>query len=143
MGTYRHRNGLARACLLVAVAALAVGLLALTRAGAAGAELNTERAIAAKVPPRLVAERLSRAVASKPKPRPARGSEAGVDDQGPGGLPQVENAAGEPLSVTGDCSASLALAADQGLRLPDGWDIRCVGPGLDWEGNSHWGVTCP
>ena len=21
--------------------------------------------------------------------------------------------------------------------------MYCVGPGLDWEGGSHWGVTCP
>jgi hypothetical protein len=29
------------------------------------------------------------------------------------------------------------------LTLPDGWELHCVGPGLDWDGNSHWGVTCP
>ncbi len=58
-------------------------------------------------------------------------------------LPQVTNAAGEPLSVTGDCEENLAIAAKRGLTLPKGWDIKCVGPGLDWSGNSHWGVTCP
>ena len=37
----------------------------------------------------------------------------------------------------------MKIAAKQGLTLPDGWKIYCVGPGLDWDGNSHWGVTCP
>jgi hypothetical protein len=59
-------------------------------------------------------------------------------------LPEVANAAGEPLEVTAEaCEDNLALAASRGLRLPDGWKIYCVGPGLDWEGGSHWGVTCP
>jgi hypothetical protein len=58
-------------------------------------------------------------------------------------LPQIVNAAGEPLDVTGDCEENMRIAAKQGLTLPDGWKIYCVGPGLDWEGGSHWGVTCP
>lgn len=58
-------------------------------------------------------------------------------------LGQVENAAGEPLDVTDACEENLAIAAKQGLTLPDGWKIHCVGPGLDWNGGSHWGVTCP
>jgi hypothetical protein len=58
-------------------------------------------------------------------------------------LAEVTNAAGEPLEVTGDCEDNLRIAAKQGLTLPDGWKIYCVGPGLDWDGNSHWGVTCP
>ena len=58
-------------------------------------------------------------------------------------LPQVANAAGEPLAVTDDCEENVAIAAKQGLTLPDGWGIKCVGPGLDWSGNTHWGVTCP
>jgi hypothetical protein len=58
-------------------------------------------------------------------------------------LAEVTNAAGEPLDVTADCEDSLRIAAKQGLTLPDGWKIYCVGPGLDWDGNSHWGVTCP
>lgn len=59
-------------------------------------------------------------------------------------LPEVSNSAGEPLDVNSPaCEQNLATAAKQGLRLPDGWDLRCVGPGLDWEGNTHWGVTCP
>ena len=59
-------------------------------------------------------------------------------------LPEVANAAGEPLDVTdAACEENLALAAAKGLRLPDGWKLYCVGPGLDWEGGSHWGVTCP
>ncbi len=36
----------------------------------------------------------------------------------------------------------MAIAAKQGLLLPDGWELHCVGPGLDWNGGSHWGVTC-
>lgn len=59
-------------------------------------------------------------------------------------LGQVRNAAGEPLELSDDaCEANVRLAASKGLRLPDGWAIHCVGPGLDWEGGSHWGVTCP
>jgi hypothetical protein len=59
-------------------------------------------------------------------------------------LPEVANAAGEPLDVTAAaCEENLALAASHGLRLPDGWKLYCVGPGLDWEGGTHWGVTCP
>jgi hypothetical protein len=59
-------------------------------------------------------------------------------------LPAVENAAGEPLDVSSQaCEQNLAIAAKQGLRLPDGWKLYCVGGGLDWNGGSHWGVTCP
>ena len=57
---------------------------------------------------------------------------------------EVANAAGEPLDVTdGSCRENLAVAAKHGLVLPDGWKLYCVGPGLDWNGASHWGVTCP
>lgn len=59
-------------------------------------------------------------------------------------LAEVRNAAGEPLELSGDaCEENVALAAEKGLELPDGWAINCVGPGLDWNGGSHWGVTCP
>ena len=58
-------------------------------------------------------------------------------------LGEVTNADGEPLDVTADCEESLRIAAKHGLTLPDGWKIYCVGPGLDWDGNHHWGVTCP
>jgi hypothetical protein len=59
-------------------------------------------------------------------------------------LAEVRNSAGERLDVTDDaCRGNLALAASRGLRLPDGWKLYCVGPGLDWNGASHWGVTCP
>ena len=82
-------------------------------------------------------------------PEPPR-QEAAVEHEGAApereaeALPEVANAAGEPLEVTGaTCEENLAIAAEQGLRLPDGWQLYCVGPGLDWEGNSHWGVTCP
>lgn len=58
-------------------------------------------------------------------------------------LGEVTNAAGDPLDVTADCEESLRIAAKHGLTLPEGWKIYCVGPGLDWDGNHHWGVTCP
>ena len=59
-------------------------------------------------------------------------------------LPEVRNAAGEPLHVgDGACERRMARAASQGLRLPDGWKLHCVGQGLDWQGGTHWGVTCP
>jgi hypothetical protein len=75
--------------------------------------------------------------APKPAPKPARKPEAAK------ALPEVANSAGEPLDVSGACEENMALAAKRGLTLPDGWDIKCVGPGLDWQGNSHWGVACP
>ena len=58
-------------------------------------------------------------------------------------LGAVVNAAGEPLDVTDACEENVRIAAKQDLTLPEGWAIQCVGPGLDWEGGSHWGVTCP
>jgi hypothetical protein len=59
-------------------------------------------------------------------------------------LGEVENAAGEPIDTSSaECEENLALAAKRGLTLPDGWAMHCVGPGSDWDGNSHWGVTCP
>lgn len=75
-----------------------------------------------------------RARESKPKPAPAPEPE----------LAEVRNAAGERLEVSDDaCRENLAIAAEQGLMLPDGWKLYCVGPGLDWNGGTHWGVTCP
>ena len=57
---------------------------------------------------------------------------------------EVRNAAGEPLDVSdGDCRENLAIAAKHGLLLPARFKLYCVGPGLDWNGTSHWGVTCP
>jgi hypothetical protein len=47
-----------------------------------------------------------------------------------------------PPSAKSPCEQNVQLAASKGLRLPDGWDLNCVGPGLDWEGGTHWGVTC-
>jgi hypothetical protein len=58
-------------------------------------------------------------------------------------LAEVANAAGVELDVGGVCAENLRIAARQGLTLPKGWDLHCPGPGLDWEGGSHWGVTCP
>jgi hypothetical protein len=77
----------------------------------------------------------SKPKASKPDPKPHRDAKPK--------LPEVANAAGEPLDVSAECEDNLALAAKHGLTLPDGWAIHCVGPGSDWNGNSHWGVTCP
>lgn len=58
-------------------------------------------------------------------------------------LPEVRED-GESLSLTdAACRRNVGRAASRGLRLPDSWEIHCVGPGLDWEGGSHWGVTCP
>jgi hypothetical protein len=60
------------------------------------------------------------------------------------GLGEVDNAAGEPIETSSEaCAENLALAAKRGLTLPDGWAMHCVGPGSDWNGTSHWGVTCP
>ena len=59
-------------------------------------------------------------------------------------LGRIRGAAGGELPLTDDpCGLSLALAAARGLRLPDAYEIHCPGPGLDWNGGSHWGVTCP
>lgn len=79
-------------------------------------------------------------------PQPPRHEPAAKDKakRGAEPLPEVANEAGEPLRVTdAACEQNLALAAEQGLRLPGDWKLYCVGPGLDWEGGSHWGVTCP
>jgi hypothetical protein len=81
--------------------------------------------------------------AAKPVSEPKHRHKANRDKADDPDLAEVSNAAGEPLAVSGACEENLAIAAKQGLTLPDGWDIRCVGPGLDWDGNSHWGVTCP
>lgn len=48
-----------------------------------------------------------------------------------------------PLTGEGPCAENILKAASRGLSLPSGWDLRCPGPGLDWDGRSHWGVTCP
>jgi len=88
--------------------------------------------------PITIRTHLPAAVAAKPKANKQRHRKA---ERKP--LGQVENAAGEPLEVTDACEENLAIAAKQGLTLPDGWKIHCVGPGLDWNGGSHWGVTCP
>jgi hypothetical protein len=59
-------------------------------------------------------------------------------------LRRIRGAAGGKLPLTDDsCSVSLALAAVRGLRVPDEYALHCPGPGLDWNGASHWGVTCP
>ena len=79
-----------------------------------------------------------------PAHRPHRTDTAGTaDTERKRNLAQVRNAAGEPVSIEdATCEANMAIAAKQGLLLPDGWELHCVGPGLDWSGGSHWGVTC-
>ncbi len=130
---HRHEIRL-RARTLRAFAAVALGLAALsllaTRAQAGLDPVGGDDS--APVASRVHGEAI-RAVASSP-PRDRAREE----------LAEVRNAAGEPLEVTGaECERNLALAADRGLTLPDGWQIHCVGPGLDWNGGTHWGVTCP
>ncbi len=79
----------------------------------------------------------------RPAPRISVG-EAKAEAPAEQALPEVRNSAGETLELTDDaCQANVGIAASKGLRLPAGWKIHCVGPGLDWEGGSHWGVTCP
>ena len=59
-------------------------------------------------------------------------------------LGELRDAAGGQLPLTDDaCAVNLALAASRGLRAPVNYAIHCPGPGLDWSGGSHWGVTCP
>ncbi len=71
-------------------------------------------------------------------------ADAGAKPERRPNLPEVHNAAGEPLDVGNDvCQRKLRRAASHGLRLPAGWKLHCVGQGLDWEGGSHWGVACP
>jgi hypothetical protein len=78
-----------------------------------------------------------------PDAKPVKVPKTKAADDKAADLPEVSNAAGEPLEVSGDCAENLALAAKRGLTLPEGWEIKCVGPGLDWQGSSHWGVACP
>jgi hypothetical protein len=59
-------------------------------------------------------------------------------------LGRIRAAAGQDLPLTDDaCSLNLAVAAARGLELPGEFALHCPGPGLDWNGASHWGVTCP
>jgi hypothetical protein len=61
-----------------------------------------------------------------------------------GQLGKIRDAAGGRLPLTDDpCAVNLAIAAARGLRIPGAYSIHCPGPGLDWNGGSHWGVTCP
>jgi hypothetical protein len=97
-------------------------------------------------PPKQAGEAsLGTTQADRPKPAHERKAEPKPEPKADEPeLAEVTNAAGEPLDVSdGACKENLAIAAKSGLTLPDGWAIQCVGPGLDWSGNSHWGVTCP
>lgn len=134
LGGLRHPGRAAIAiATLVAVLAFA-GFELLFSPAAAG----PARAYAAVAPPDPM-------VASTPVPHrdpPLRQTYTPAPKPAPE-LGQVSNAAGEPLKVSGACEDNLAIAAKHDLTLPDGWNIRCVGPALDWNGNTHWGVTCP
>lgn len=80
----------------------------------------------------------------RPEGRPAPASANPRVESKTDTLPEVRNRAGEGLSVSaGACERNLIRAGKRGLLLPDGWEINCVGPALDWSGGSHWGVTCP
>jgi hypothetical protein len=84
--------------------------------------------------PRADKPRADKAKAEQPDPEPKPQADLG----------EVTNSAGEPLDVSdGACRENRELAAKRGLTLPANYAIHCVGPGLDWNGNSHWGVTCP
>jgi hypothetical protein len=89
------------------------------------------------------AERPDRDAKPAAEPKRVHRTHSADADRHDNELAQVSNAAGEPLDVSDECAENLALAAQRGLTLPKGWDIKCVGPGLDWSGNSHWGVACP
>jgi hypothetical protein len=59
-------------------------------------------------------------------------------------LARIRDAAGQRLPLTDNaCSINLTLAATRGLTLPAEFELHCPGPGRDWSGASHWGVTCP
>jgi hypothetical protein len=126
----------------VAVAAVITIIVCVTPVGSAPASVEGAPAVSVHVEKAAASqERADRA--ARPAPQPKHRHKAKDAKSATPDLPEVSNAAGEPLDVTGACEENLAIAAKQGLRLPDGWDIQCVGPGLDWSGNSHWGVTCP
>ena len=128
---------------VVLLAFAAIAFLALTSHAQAGLFVSgVDRAEASESTIADAARKLAARV-DQPAPRVAVGKAEAAPDAGQA-LPEVRNAAGDPLALTGDaCEANVGLAASKGLRLPDGWEIHCVGPGLDWEGGSHWGVTCP
>ena len=60
-----------------------------------------------------------------------------------GSAPGDPAAIGQTDASVDPCRVNLARAAAAGLEAPAGWDVRCPGPGLDWQGGTHWGVTCP
>lgn len=138
IGNPLHRAALGFAGLMLAIAVV----LCLTPVGASSA--NNRPAVYTGGPQAKAPKEKTRSAkpahksSAAPVQQPKRDHEADEPK-----LPEVSNAAGEPLEVTGDCAENLAIAAKQGLTLPKGWGIKCVGPGLDWSGNTHWGVTCP
>lgn len=130
-------------CPVVLLAFAAIAFVALTSPAQAGLFVSgVDRAQASETMIAGAATKLAARV-DQPAPRVVVGkAQAAADAEQV--LPEVRNAAGDPLALTDDaCEANVGLAASKGLRLPDGWEIYCVGPGLDWEGGSHWGVTCP
>ena len=144
----RHRHAEirlgARICRALATVALALAALSTvaTRAQAGldpvGGDDSMPRigVVQSPAPERSQAERRDRVKA----PEADKAPKAHAEPE----LAEVRNEAGEPLDVSDEaCRENLAIAAKQGLTLPDGWKLYCVGPGLDWNGGSHWGVTCP
>jgi len=135
LGGSRYTSRGSIAVVAVVVAAVFATLALALGSGGAGPATASASATAPTGP--VFAGRLE--AASEPADdRDPRSKQGGSHDLG-----EVRNAAGEPLAVDGACEENLRIAAKQGLTLPDDWVLRCPGPGLDWEGGSHWGVTCP
>ncbi len=135
IGNPLHRAALAFAGLMVAFAVV----LWVTPVGTAPAN---DRPAGYTGKPR--AEAVKSADRAKPAAKPVSAPKpAPKPESKPKPLPEVANSAGEALDVSEACEEHLATLANRGLTVPEGWEIKCVGPGLDWQGNSHWGVACP
>ena len=136
---------------MIACVIAAMGTASVVASGLAQAQFGADHHAVVTSPGKLAKDarpaayhRFEDVIASQhAKERKAKAKAKAKADSG-SGLPEVENAAGEPIETSSQaCEENLALAAKQGLMLPDGWAMHCVGPGSDWSGNSHWGVTCP
>ncbi len=82
--------------------------------------------------------------AEPPQTGPQQENRSSTNAGGPGReqTSRAQSAKPEPASSKPPCERNVRIAASKGLRLPKGWELHCVGPGLDWEGGTHWGVTC-
>jgi hypothetical protein len=128
-------------CGLIAVVVALLALTLVARPAVAGPELVVGLDGVRTAADRSIDEVRHGLVAHK---RQLERKRARAAERAESSLGEVENEAGEPLDLSGEaCADNVALAASKGLRLPDGWEMHCVGPGLDWNGGSHWGVTCP